>query len=377
MNSASSILFLHLSFSVPSAFDLGTDYRFAETLKDGSVRCISYLFISLPLTVYFGYLCRKAAKFCFLDHLDKSGLKWLGNILEVLIFVSIWGSIVCGVALVLHTCVWTSATEAARIAFVMKILATVVGSALLGVKVLAVFVHTKNMKMISVKATNYEGVYESSLQLVLVFYVKFSGRGELDVPAMLSSLLMIGKSGAENFLTFKENKLAGKSILTTLKMLSKISPPFLFTAVFRISTLSLCFSLNELTYYLILPVSLILPFIFLSLLKLFGYLKDFSMADLYRGTAAELTSIVLWGDAGREGSRKIQVWIGGYLLVTYSVFLLLVSSPKGVFPEVPCLGRCKQFVTTKPAPPALCFGAFIAGCFGYTLSIYQLYLFGK
>ena len=42
------------------------------------------------------------------------------------------------------------------------------------------FYPTKNMKMISVKATNYEGVYESSLQLVLVFIVKLTGRGELD-----------------------------------------------------------------------------------------------------------------------------------------------------------------------------------------------------
>ena len=138
--------------------------------------------------------------------------------------------------------------------------------------------------------------------------------------------------------------------MVKFRILAKLSPPFLLTAVFRILTLSVCFSCYKLTYYLILPVSFILPFIVFSILKLCGYLEDFSIADLGRGTAGEITSIVLWGNTGREGSRKIQVWVRGYLLIIYSAFLLLVSSPKGVFPIKHCLGRCKQFVRTTPAP---------------------------
>ena len=301
---------------------MGTDYRFAETLTEDSLRCVSYLFISLPVTVYFGYLLTKAAKCC----LNRSGPTWIGNVLEILIEVIGWGVVVSGVVVVLLNCMWTTATSAATTALVMKILATLVGGALLGVRVLAVFVHTKNMKMISVKAANYEGVYESSLQLVLVLYVKLSRPEELNwnwigYPTMLTSLVMIGKSGAENFLTFKENKLAGKSIFSTFKMLAKLSPPFLLTAIFRISTIALCFACNELTFYLFLPVAFVLPFIFLTLLKLCGYLQEFLVADLARGTAGELTSIVLWGNTGREGSRKIQIWFGGYILIIYSAFL--------------------------------------------------------
>ena len=45
---------------------------------------------------------------------------------------------------------------------VMKVIATMVGTALLGIKVLGVLVHSENMKMINIKATHYEGVYESA-----------------------------------------------------------------------------------------------------------------------------------------------------------------------------------------------------------------------
>ena len=356
---------------------MGTDYRFAETLTEDSLRCVSYLFISLPVTVYFGYLLTKAAKWC----LNRSGPTWIGNVLEILIEVIGWGVVVSGVVVVLNNCMWTTPTSAATTALVMKILATLVGGALLGVRVLAVFVHTKNMKMISVKAANYEGVYESSLQLVLVLYVKLSGQEEMDawmyVPTMVTSLIMIGKSGAENFLTFKENKLAGKNIFSTFKMLANLSPPFLFTAAFRISTISLCFACNELTFYLFLPLTFLLPFIFLAILKLCGYLQDFLVADLARGTAGELTSIVLWGNTGREGSRKIQIWFGGYILIIYSAFLLLVTSPKGSLPVGFGLDGCKEMVRTMPASPEVCFGAFLSGCVGYTLFIFQLFQYDK
>ena len=362
---------------MPSACDLGTDYSFAETLKDDSLRCVSYLFISLPVTVYYGYLLTKALKCCF----NRGGPTRLGYTIEILITMVSWVVTVSGVVIVLLNCMWTTATTAATTALVMKIIATLVGSALLGVKVLAVFVHTENMKMISVKATNYEGLYESSLQLVLVLYVKLSGREvvptKLIILTMLTSLVMIGKSGAENFLTFKENKLAGKNIFSKFKMLAKLSPPFLLTAIFRISTISLCFARNELTYYLFLPVAFVLPFIFLAMLKLCGFLQDFLVADLARGTAGELTSIVLWGNTGREGSRKIQLWIGGYILVLYSAFLLLVTSPKGSLPVGFGLDGCKEMARTMPASPELCFGVFLSGCVGYTLFICQLFQFDK
>ena len=55
----------------------------------------------------------------------------------------------------------------------MKVLATMVGIVILGVKVMGVFVHTENVVMINVKATSYEGAFESSLQLNFLLLCMF------------------------------------------------------------------------------------------------------------------------------------------------------------------------------------------------------------
>ena len=113
----------------------------------------------------------------------------------------------------------------------------------------------------------------------------------------------------------------------------------------------------------------------LAMLKLSGHIKDLLMADLAKGTAGELTSIVMWGNSGRI--RSVQIWIGGYLLLTYSAFLVMVLIiPDGILPaefEEGCAG-CNDFAQNNPAPTELVIGAFVAGCVGYILSIYQIFL---
>jgi len=358
---------------VPSVWDLATDYRFAENLEDDSLRSLSYMFISLPGIVYFGFLTKKVLDCCCYNEKVPT---WLGNILEKGVGLLVWGSVLSGVVVVLFSCVWIkmeliTAQTAAAMTCVMKFLAMTVGTGLLVVKVLGVLVHTDSMRMINVKATHYEGVYESALHLSLVLYVKLSDRGELDIPTMLSSLLMIGKSGAESFLTFgAENKLAArKYFLSQLMLMAKFSPPFLLTALFRISSLSLCFACNDITFYLILPVALFLPILVFTILKLSGHLPDLVVADLAKGTAGELTSIVLWGNTGREGSKMIQLWLGGYLLLTYTVFLVMVLAlPKGTFYTLYSVTR---------APLELVVVALICGYLGYMMFIYQLFFFDQ
>ena len=358
---------------VPSVWDLSTDYRFAENLEDDSLKCLSYMFISLPGIVYSGFLTKKGLDSCCYNGTVPT---WLGKILEKVVGLLVWGLVLTGVVVVLFSCVWIkielfTAQTVSSMTFVMKVLAMTVGTGLLAVKVVGVLVHTDNVRMINVKATNYEGVYESALHLSLVLYVKLSDRGELDIPTMLSSLLMIGKSGAESFLTFgSENKLAAnRNIISQLMLMAKLSPPFLLTAFFRISSLSLCFACNDITFYIILPVALILPILVLSMLKLCGRLPHLVEADLAKGTAGELTSIVLWGNTGREGSRMIQLWLGGYLLLTYSAFLgMVLALPKGTFYTLYSVTR---------APLELVVLSLICGCLGYMLFVYQLFLFDQ
>ena len=152
-------------------------------------------------------------------------------------------------------------------------------------------------------------------------------------------------------------------------LMVKFSPPFLLTAFFRISSLSLCFACNDITFYLILPVALLLPILVFTLLKLSGHLPDLVVADLAKGTAGELTSIVLWGNTGREGSKMIQLWLGGYLLLTYTVFLVMVLAlPKGTFYTLYSVTR---------APLELVVVALICGYLGYMMFIYQLFFFDQ
>ena len=117
---------------------------------------------------------------------------------------------------------------------VCKILAGIVATLLLGIKTLQMFVHTESVKKLAVKASNYEGSYESSLQLLLNILLWVRGYQDLNRIAMASSLVMIAKSGAENFLTFgAENKLSDeRSLLSKLRTQAKFIPVFLLTGFF-------------------------------------------------------------------------------------------------------------------------------------------------
>ena len=70
----------------------------------------------------------------------------------------------------------------------------------LGVKVLAVSLHTPEMNKFSLNASIAESSYESSTQLLLLLHIWLSG-GHMYLTAMVSSTLVISNVGAENILT--------------------------------------------------------------------------------------------------------------------------------------------------------------------------------
>ena len=102
-----------------------------------------------------------------------------------------------------------------------------------GVKVVSVFVHTPEVARFSNSLTIIEISVESSLQLNLMLHILLSG-GKPPVGAMVSSLLVIGKGSAENYLAAApENKLKGKPFLQKLRLVSTYIPVFTLTAFFR------------------------------------------------------------------------------------------------------------------------------------------------
>ena len=88
--------------------------------------------------------------------------------------------------------------------------------------------------------TAAESQYEAALQLFLVIYTTLLS-GNLTFASLssaLSSITMIGKAGAESFLTFQQSdKLEGAGMLKKLKLLLFYAPLFIITSIFRVGTL--------------------------------------------------------------------------------------------------------------------------------------------
>jgi len=361
----------------PSAWDIGSDFTFAHKLftkyKRPGLATISLIFIALPGLVFVSTLFQQTMERCTKKWNCPTLIKKAAsNGCSVAFAAAIVGGLV---ALTVATNDITPSYDPD--AFVICIiLAITVAVLVLSIKILAVFVHTEQVRKLSVKATNYEGSYESSLQLLNIMNVWLIGIDDFEDSekmAMASSLVMIAKSGAENFLTFGAENLMSdeRSILSKLRILAKFIPVFLLTGFFRIGTIAAVVS-YETQYYvryiheravptILAPLGLALPLLVVCLIKLCGHIPHLSLTDIVQGVVGEMTSIVLWGRTGREGSRKLQLWVGGYLLLLYTGLLAWVMAlHDGRFRDVP-----------------LEFSAMLlaSGWIGYGLFIYQVYMF--
>ena len=152
------------------------------------------------------------------------------------------------------------------------------------VKALGVMVHSKEVKRLTVKASSYEGSYESSLQLSLVIYIWLGG-AELNKFSAATSLIMISKARAENFLTFgKKDMLKDKSFFVKLLLLAKYLPVFSLIGFFRVGTLAVCFSWSHvIQFFLTIPLAINLPLGVLFLLKWCKKLPNLTLTEIVQG----------------------------------------------------------------------------------------------
>ena len=211
----------------------------------------------------------------------------------------------------------------------------------LSVKLAAIFVHGPEMKKLSTRMTSSESQYESSLQLMLVLVIclktgKFTWSS---ASSLLSSVLMIGKSGAESYLTFGSKNLLAETgggwrgLIKKLKLLAMHAPVFIATTASRLTAFAVVLAWDSGTgVFVFLPLSLGTP-ILLSLFAKFWalwfglvWLKDLTVLDLGRGVLAEQTTHSLWGGRGRERSKKLQIFLELFLLLLHSVFMVIVLS---------------------------------------------------
>ena len=161
--------------------------------------------------------------------------------------------------------------------------------------------------------------------MVKSFSFKGGQLTEASLWSILSSVAMIGKVGAESFLTFgQESKLDNLSFLRKIGLLALYSPAFTLTALFRISALAIIVAWG--IYYAAIvhwPCALVLPFLALLTSQCIAK-SDLSLGHCLQGVITELTTPSLWGNRGREGSFKIQISMAIYLLILNTVFLVWV-----------------------------------------------------
>ena len=210
-----SDFFYSLIFGLgPTAWDVLSDLRFGWSMArsgDLSSAGLCYLFTILP------------------------GFFFLQEVIMVHIFKDC-SSKVNTTIVVATTLV---ATSALALGFLLNPLlfqypGTILGCSIVGVKVVAVFVHTPEMKALSVRVTSFEYTTESSLQLLLLLHLWLSG-GPLYLFTILSSLLVIGKCSAEEYLMGNpENLLKDMNAMGKIWLIIKYIPLFSLTALFRV-----------------------------------------------------------------------------------------------------------------------------------------------
>ena len=125
--------------------------------------------------------------------------------------------------------------------YTLKSIAYLSAASNLGVKFLGVFCHGPAMKHLVFQATDAETRYEAALQLALVISIYMnSGRSTLaGILSGVTSILVIGKVGVQNFLRRQENKLTRTSLLGQVCLAVSVLPAFVFTALFKISTVAI------------------------------------------------------------------------------------------------------------------------------------------
>ena len=165
---------LFLGF-LPSAWDISTDVQFGssqEEMGEELTAGLCYMFICLPLIIMLAM-----AMATTIQRVTSTLLNILLAVLLILLFIAITAAM-CIV-------VGTNPT-------IFKYPAIICSVFVLGTKMVAVVVHTQEVKDFSRKITMAECTLESSAQLLLLLHIWLSG-GQLYLGAIISSVIVIGK----------------------------------------------------------------------------------------------------------------------------------------------------------------------------------------
>ena len=283
---------------VPTAWDVYSDLDIANQLTtsgDSISAGLSYLFICFPGLYMFNEVLTEKLSNCS-NHI-------------IIIIVHLSSGFILSSAMMYAF--WTHP-------LLFRYPAIAIGISVVAIKGLAIFVHTPEMKKMSMRMTMCESMCESPLQLLLLLHLWVS-RKQLFLSPILSSLLVIAKVNAEIYLSDEPDDLMrGKSFLQKLLLILRYIPLFATTAFFRVSIGIMKHSGPYSSIVESYPTSTAFFFVWASFcffyllylltfavvrLALPNLLTDLTIMDLGRGIIAEFTTVSNWGRLGRERSK--------------------------------------------------------------------------
>ena len=331
-----------------SLLDTGTDFNFAWSVpkdcpkwhnltqisdvmsgpcgivKPQNVELLTYFFIAAPgLLLGFSALQQLFADLmpCRKTHL---GVRILANVAAVSVQITLSFGLFVASALFNF---WTKEVPSLGnpYEYTLKTIAYLSAASNIGVKFVGVFCHGPEMKRLVFQATDAETRYEAALQLALVLSIYMnSGRSTLaGVLSGVSSILVIGKVGVQNYLGRQEMKLTRTSLLGKICLAVSVLPAFVFTALFKIGTIAILNAWDKiLGLLLLIPLALGPPILVIFVLKIYLPLNHLTVACINQGVVAELVSLHLWPPIFQGGRIGLAVTI--YNLLLFSSFLAWV-----------------------------------------------------
>ena len=203
------------------------------------------------------------------------------------------------------------------------------------VKLLATICHGPKVTELVEKVAEAEMRFEAALQLILLGTIYLlSGNGSSEARnSAITSLMVIGKVGLENFLKKHNEELSKASLLAKFYVATSVSPTYVLSAVFRIGSFATVIAgyMNDFEPLrgpqILVPLAILLPALVIYLVKVYLPLKDLTATSIVQGTFAEGVSLHLW--PGKQVGARIGIGMLTYSHLLHSFFLAMVIQNTG------------------------------------------------
>ena len=210
---------------LPCVIDIFTDFRFALTLneneKNSTAAGLAYAIIIIPGIDFSSY-------FIFQKVWDNVGDSLWARGPVLFLFTT-------GIGLLLALLLW-SIVHCPTSLFYPAILSA---ASLLLIKLMALAIHTPDMKRVSTMASSSEGNFEAAYQLLLMLLTWFTGGG-VHILSIAASVLVIGKTRSERHLISQPDlKMHEKTFERKVLLVATYIPIFSLAAIFRIGSIAL------------------------------------------------------------------------------------------------------------------------------------------